>query len=523
MSTFQFSAQGKFESLLQKICIIEHPPLKKQYSFKKKLGKGGQAQVDLYHANEDPDDEYAVKTFQIKLKDNTSEIYREIQFLRELEICNNIVQLHSVYREIDKIHLVMSFAKYGPLIDHLYNNKLLVENDIKVIMGQLILAVDLMHKKGIIHRDIKPDNILVVNQDNLQVCIADLGLSCKVSENEILAKKCGTPGYVAPEILMGKNTSLKSDIFSLGCLFYNLLTGQVLFWGQNKKEILKSNQYANPWKIIDSDELSISQECMELLKWMLHRDPNQRPSTEECLNQDREALQNSLWVNKFASNARKNPRQLYDELILQPELHSFIYAPNFYRPDQNSFWQSMNEGDMSCGGGLTRKRDMSNPHSKDNFKICYSKALQNARLSNSPCNTIKNNWSSFGKDNYDFKTAAAQKLFEIKPQGAVAALHDQVLQLSSPLNAKRVQLQRLEEQKEEDEETFQFRHDDFEEYPIQKYQFQHAQDIQLKLKNRIEIDRVLNYDKSLWYKNQRDKQVLVRGYTFENIGRKMIL
>jgi len=62
---------------------------------------------------------------------------------------------------------------------------------------------------------------------------------------------------------------------------------------------------------------------------------------------------------------------------------------------------------MSCGGGLTRKRDMSNPHSKDNFKICFSKALQNARLSNSPCNTIKNNWSSFGKDNYDFKTAAA--------------------------------------------------------------------------------------------------------------------
>jgi len=50
---------------------------------------------------------------------------------------------------------------------------------------------------------------------------------------------------------------------------------------------------------------------------------------------------------------------------------------------------------------------MSNPHSKDNFKICYSKALQNARMSNSPCNTIKNNWTSSGKDNYDFKTAAA--------------------------------------------------------------------------------------------------------------------
>lgn len=61
------------------------------------------------------------------------------------------------------------------------------ERDLQFIMEQLILAVDLMHKRGIVHRDLKPDNILVLDKDRLEVCIADLGLACRISDNEILA------------------------------------------------------------------------------------------------------------------------------------------------------------------------------------------------------------------------------------------------------------------------------------------------------------------------------------------------
>jgi eukaryotic-like serine/threonine-protein kinase len=67
----------------------------------------------------------------------------------------------------------------------------------------------------------------------LQVCFADLGLACKLSDSKSLKIKCGTPGYVDPDVLNGTKFSEKSDIFSLGSLFFNLISGRLLFSGQN--------------------------------------------------------------------------------------------------------------------------------------------------------------------------------------------------------------------------------------------------------------------------------------------------
>lgn len=86
---------------------------------------------------------------------------------------------------------------------------------------------------NIIHRDIKPENLMFVKKNTFQIKIVDFGLAEYVDDSEALFKRSGTPGYVAPEILKDKPYGSKSDMFSLGVILYQLLTGCTPFFGDN--------------------------------------------------------------------------------------------------------------------------------------------------------------------------------------------------------------------------------------------------------------------------------------------------
>ena len=179
-------------------------------------------------------------------------------------------------------------------------------------MEQLLLALDFFQQKKVIHRDIKLDNILVNSisdkDGSYDIRVADFGLALFTPDTAVLTHNCGTPGYVAPEMLRGNPNgySYKADIFSLGSLFFNLLSGRYLFSGESNQQILAKNEKCQI-SHIEAYLSGISNSGKALLLWMLQVDPLKRPYAKEALNHewfqhDKEVLSDLLMVNEKMAN-----------------------------------------------------------------------------------------------------------------------------------------------------------------------------------------------------------------------------
>eukprot|EP00347_Sterkiella_histriomuscorum_P020763 403336557 len=182
------------------------------------------------------------------------------------------------------VHLVMQYIEGINLLDFLLKNKKLSELKSSQILCGILQSLKNVHQSGIIHRDIKLANILVEESNLSKVYLLDFGISIFAKDKPSTFKKCGSPGYCDPQILDGSPFRYKSDIFSLGCIFYNLITGKHLFPGDSYKEIIFNNQFMDAQR---TAERYLRQEISEngkiLLLSMLARDYEFRPSAEQCL------------------------------------------------------------------------------------------------------------------------------------------------------------------------------------------------------------------------------------------------
>ena len=179
----------------------------------------------------------------------------------------------------------------------------------------MLLAIDFFHKKQIIHRDLKLENILInkISEGEYDVKVADLGLSMKLPKGTAkLDEICGTPSYIAPEVLKKVGYREKADIFSLGSIFFNLLTGRYLFTGESTKEILAANKLCDIRgcrKYLEGTSLL----ARDLLFQMLCTNPKFRISAENALKhqwfkRDKVIINDLLSLNKYVASMaeRKN-------------------------------------------------------------------------------------------------------------------------------------------------------------------------------------------------------------------------
>uniref|UniRef100_A0A8C3IKT7 non-specific serine/threonine protein kinase n=1 Tax=Chrysemys picta bellii TaxID=8478 RepID=A0A8C3IKT7_CHRPI len=196
-----------------------------EFSRKDLIGHGAFAVVFKGRHKEKPGLEVAVKCINKKnLAKSQTLLGKEIKILKELKH-ENIVALYD-----------FQYCNGGDLADYLHTMRTLSEDTIRLFLQQIAGAMKMLHSKGIIHRDLKPQNILLSyaggkksNPNNIRIKIADFGFARYLQSNMMAATLCGSPMYMAPEVIMSQHYDAKADLWSIGTIIYQCLTGKAPF------------------------------------------------------------------------------------------------------------------------------------------------------------------------------------------------------------------------------------------------------------------------------------------------------
>ncbi|KAJ8540325.1 hypothetical protein K7X08_030244 [Anisodus acutangulus] len=227
---------------------------------------------------------FACKTIQKNLLIDSTDrecLDKEPKTLQLLTGNTNILQIYKVYEDDNYVHIVTELCSGGDLYERVSNGPL-SEKYAALILTRLVTAIAYCHNLGVAHRDIKPDNILFDSQDNLK--LADFGsaewfMGC---EGKMMNGVVGTPYYVAPEVLLGKEYNERVDIWSAGVILYIMLSGVPPFYGDTPTETFEAVLRGNlrfPTRIFRS----VSTEAKDLLRKMICKDVSRRFSAEQVL------------------------------------------------------------------------------------------------------------------------------------------------------------------------------------------------------------------------------------------------
>jgi len=218
-------------------------------------------------------------------------VLNEVHALREIQH-PNIIRMKEVHELNGIMVLVMEFISGPSLLKHILSKGHLPEMEVSFIMDKLLHTLQDLHAKQIVHRNLKPENILLDYTSNgTELKLTEFGFSCSVNpdiENtwhvsQNVCTKCGTPGYMAPEILASKTSTLAADIFSMGVILYTCLTGEAMFKGKTVEDIIHKNLEVNFSKV-SLKWNSLSKNARDLIVKMTNKNPFQRPTISECLS-----------------------------------------------------------------------------------------------------------------------------------------------------------------------------------------------------------------------------------------------
>jgi serine/threonine protein kinase len=197
---------------------------------------------------------------------------------------NNVVKFYETFESNHHILIIMEYISCGDLLTFVRKRTKLSEKIAKFIFRQIIEALQYIHSKNIIHRDIKLDNILIDLNNTIKLC--DFGVSKQIKNKEAVFDQCGTPAYIAPEILRNEGfQGFSADIWSAGIVLYAMVQGRVPFFTKEVQDL---------YLLITKSEYTplqgSSPELEDLISKILEKNPSKRITSEQILEHP--------WMNK---------------------------------------------------------------------------------------------------------------------------------------------------------------------------------------------------------------------------------
>eukprot|EP01118_Nematostelium_gracile_P013043 TRINITY_DN4871_c0_g1_i1.p1 TRINITY_DN4871_c0_g1~~TRINITY_DN4871_c0_g1_i1.p1 ORF type:complete len:513 (-),score=103.21 TRINITY_DN4871_c0_g1_i1:1072-2610(-) len=331
-----------YQDLRQGTEIEQDSIIFEKYDIQQTLGTGNFSEVKLA-VDRKNGVKRAVKIINKRKYWNTNtldQVEREINILKSIQH-KNIISIVEICSSEKYLYIVLELATGGELFERIVSKGSHSEEETRFIFKQILEGVDYLHKNGIAHRDLKPENILLESPKSLNIKITDFGLARIVGEREMMTTLCGTPQYVAPEIIIASSRrnqnsdnktgyGIQVDSWSLGAILYVLLSGKPPFDDEDGNGVSLFEQIeGGMYKFPAEDWGHVSDQAKQLVSALLTVDPIERMSVSAALEHpwithSGNKLRQQSVLNTVKSNLQKHKDQIHSSTSSPIKMPSIV-------------------------------------------------------------------------------------------------------------------------------------------------------------------------------------------------------
>lgn len=330
------------------------------YDKGKLIGRGAYSEVFIGH-DKIRNELCAIKVLKRPDAEHAKLIDREVLVLHMLNH-PNIVQIYDIFDTSTKTYVVMEYLAGGELLDMITENDHLPERSAKHVIREVLQSVHYLHRKGVVHRDVKPENILCVNRSwPLRVKLTDFGLSSVLQNNapgndRVMRSQCGTAYYLAPEIAHNLEYGKPVDLWACGVVLYVMLAGKFPFYGDTDEKFMRRLRAGV--RFPEKEWSAVTKDAQALVRGLLDPCPASRLTAEQ-------ALQHRWLVGEDVTDLSRPHKAIGDavarqnmQMFYKNEPQSMPYVS--FKPRGGDYRTPINVSEVSEEGDVMRTDNMVN-------------------------------------------------------------------------------------------------------------------------------------------------------------------